>query len=239
MIDLKTKRELAAAIRKIRPILDYRGYPLNGMKNVDAISIFAKIEFSEEITPTKKVCNEWLLSKLPKLDLIHMPKRVSKGSGQQFNLAMRQVRYWLKCNCITTTKFDQKELIRAFAQYKFREDAYDFKAWLINKMEIGVLVGMPIGTRTKKKIKKQSPLGSSTGNKSTPASEYRLFLKTDYWKEVRQKVISRDKRACTKCGRSDKLHVHHTTYANHLKEHRHLGDLITLCEDCHKKEHQK
>jgi len=67
--------------------------------------------------------------------------------------------------------------------------------------------------------------------------DYRSFLKSDYWKKVRQIVISRDKRCCIKCGRSDNLHVHHKTYEHHLIEHLYLGDLITLCKGCHQTEH--
>ncbi|WP_416212660.1 HNH endonuclease [Nostoc sp. DedQUE04] len=36
---------------------------------------------------------------------------------------------------------------------------------------------------------------------------------------------------------TESLQVHHLTYENHGKEHEHLEDLITLCDDCHKKQH--
>lgn len=75
--------------------------------------------------------------------------------------------------------------------------------------------------------------------KLTWAQEYKLFLRSTYWKKLRQVVISRDKRWCVICKRSDKLHVHHLTYEHHLSEHEHLEDLITLCEDCHNKEHER
>ena len=68
---------------------------------------------------------------------------------------------------------------------------------------------------------------------------YAKFLKSDYWIEVRDKVIERDDNTCQKCGSKTNLHVHHKTYKNHFKKHLNLQDLITLCKKCHEKEHEK
>lgn len=65
---------------------------------------------------------------------------------------------------------------------------------------------------------------------------YKTFLKSSYWKEVRLTVLKRDNNTCV-CGNTKYLQVRHKTYKNHFKEHENLQDLITLCRDCHKKEH--
>lgn len=66
---------------------------------------------------------------------------------------------------------------------------------------------------------------------------YPLFLKGKYWKWVRKKVLRRDGYKCTRCPSKKALQVHHLTYKHHLNEHLYLGDLVTLCKVCHKKEH--
>lgn len=71
----------------------------------------------------------------------------------------------------------------------------------------------------------------------TPKEKYKAFLKTDYWKAVRVKVFLRDNKTCQKCGSKKKLEAHHLTYKHHGNEMKHLDDLITLCRDCHEKEH--
>jgi len=67
---------------------------------------------------------------------------------------------------------------------------------------------------------------------------YSKFLKTKYWYRVRRLVMTRDNFICQKCGGTKNLRVHHLTYENHYKEHEHIEDLITLCKDCHDKEHK-
>jgi 5-methylcytosine-specific restriction endonuclease McrA len=67
---------------------------------------------------------------------------------------------------------------------------------------------------------------------------YKLFLKSKYWKEVRLVVYKRDNYKCVYCGSKEKIQAHHLTYKNHYKEHKNLQDLITLCEKCHKSEHE-
>lgn len=74
--------------------------------------------------------------------------------------------------------------------------------------------------------------------KKAARATYKRFLKTDYWEAVRAAVIQRDGNRCTKCGSTKRLQAHHKTYAHHGKEHLYLGDLVTLCHDCHKAVHK-
>jgi hypothetical protein len=67
--------------------------------------------------------------------------------------------------------------------------------------------------------------------------DYAAFLKSRYWRFVRTKILIRDGYKCTVCESNKELQIHHTTYKNHFKEHKHLSDLLTLCGDCHKEYH--
>jgi len=89
--------------------------------------------------------------------------------------------------------------------------------------------------KKKKKIKKNQKIEY----KGKQPITYERFLKTKYWKHVKEIILDRDNYKCIRCGNINNLHVHHTTYKNHYNEHKHLSDLITLCSDCHKKEHNK
>lgn len=71
---------------------------------------------------------------------------------------------------------------------------------------------------------------------------YYDFLRTPYWDGVRNYKLKSANYCCQLCGQKGILHVHHKTYENHGKEHIKSiadNDLIVLCEDCHKKFHDK
>ena len=60
--------------------------------------------------------------------------------------------------------------------------------------------------------------------------------KTTRWKQMRERVIKRDKYRCVKCKSRTNLTVHHKTYVRKDKEKQ--KDLITLCQRCHTRLHQ-
>jgi len=65
--------------------------------------------------------------------------------------------------------------------------------------------------------------------------KYDEYLRSEDWQDRRQQVLSRDRRRCTKCNSPHYLQVHHLTYSRVGKEE--MEDLITLCRNCHEKEH--
>jgi 5-methylcytosine-specific restriction endonuclease McrA len=69
-------------------------------------------------------------------------------------------------------------------------------------------------------------------------SKYSLSLNSVYWKDVRQRIIARD-RSCIDCGSILYLEVHHLTYKNKGNELENLEDVILLCSKCHQKRHNK
>lgn len=70
------------------------------------------------------------------------------------------------------------------------------------------------------------------------ALDYRReFLSTPYWKHVAKLVKDRDGHECRLCCSKTKIAAHHRSYRHHGEEHRHMEDLVTLCEACHQKHH--
>lgn len=65
---------------------------------------------------------------------------------------------------------------------------------------------------------------------------YKVYLATDHWKAVRERTMRRDKYRCQRCGSRKSLEVHHLNYDRVGKER--LGDLVTLCYRCHRREHE-
>lgn len=125
-----------------------------------------------------------------------------------------------------------KETDRLIAEYKRRVMSNEYIA--LEKSAI------KNGWKPKKKTKKiPTKRFVSVKQKVPPIKQmiYKLFLKSDYWKYVRDLILVRDNKTCIHCSNTNKLRVHHKTYDHHYKEHLHLDDLITLCHNCHKKEH--
>jgi hypothetical protein len=70
---------------------------------------------------------------------------------------------------------------------------------------------------------------------------YKNALQDPRWDYKRKRILNRDNYRCTKCGRDDiKLHVHHIKYKQYGTMPWDYNDfeLITLCEYCHKAEHE-
>lgn len=68
-------------------------------------------------------------------------------------------------------------------------------------------------------------------------STYTAYLKTEKWQKKRFERNKLDGFRCQMCGTAKNLNVHHLTYENLGRES--IYDLVTLCESCHKKVHEK
>mgnify|MGYP001412430167 CR=1 FL=1 len=91
-----------------------------------------------------------------------------------------------------------------------------------------------------KKLKKKNGKAKKSGQHPLTHlfdKPYSVFLKSPYWYNVRAKVLKRDGNKCVRCPNKKNLQVHHKTYIHHFNEHQHLEDLETLCDICHKAEH--
>lgn len=103
----------------------------------------------------------------------------------------------------------------------------------------------------RKKLTKEDILNDQT---LSPQEQYKKYIKTDEWKQVRNNVLNRDNFTCKCCNRTQdeidvynakkgkkliSLVVHHRTYQNLFNEEETgYKDLITLCTVCHRSIHQ-
>lgn len=71
--------------------------------------------------------------------------------------------------------------------------------------------------------------------------KYSEQIKSPKWQKRRLDILNRDNFTCQICGCTEKtLHVHHTIYIPEKQIWEYEDNqLITLCEDCHSKEHDE
>ena len=170
-----------------------------------------------------------------------MTKSEEKKINRLFLKNCNSIRGYLNRNGISTNGITNIIAVVMFARIRFKEELENqksrlcIKEWLLIKLSNGDLKGIS-GWDKKKgipKIKKIKILKVKTDF----AADYKIFLKTTYWRNVRKAILLRDGNKCTECGCKQLLHVHHLTYVHHNNEQDHLEDLITLCKVCHHKLH--
>jgi len=66
--------------------------------------------------------------------------------------------------------------------------------------------------------------------------QLRLKLDPEKYHAQRLRVLKRDSWRCQICGSSTNLHIHHLRFRSRLGGDE-IGNLITLCVDCHGKQH--
>ena len=71
-----------------------------------------------------------------------------------------------------------------------------------------------------------------------PEIGYYDYLQSEEWQQKRRQRLKIDGYRCQLCGSGVNLRVHHITY-EHLHTDAEIGDLVTLCYDCHEKVHAK
>lgn len=76
-----------------------------------------------------------------------------------------------------------------------------------------------------------------TGKEQKKRRYYEYIVSED-WKKLRQKRLQMDGHICQHCRTGINLQVHHTSYRR-LGQPEEIEDIITLCESCHYKVHEK
>ena len=64
---------------------------------------------------------------------------------------------------------------------------------------------------------------------------YDQYLRTEHWREIRNRTMERDGHQCRWCGSRKVLNVHHLTYERRGQER--ASDVITLCRSCQELAH--
>lgn len=80
-------------------------------------------------------------------------------------------------------------------------------------------------------------LKASNRAKKLHKEEYRNYLLSKEWANIRIDLFASRGRKCEACGSSKKLQVHHLHYRNIFKEEP--SDLMILCAACHEEEHMR
>lgn len=62
-------------------------------------------------------------------------------------------------------------------------------------------------------------------------SKYKVYLRSDKWREKRERVLVRDNYQCQACRAAPATQVHHKTYKHVFDEL--LWELESICNDCH------
>ena len=90
----------------------------------------------------------------------------------------------------------------------------------------------------KPKRSKKKPGGKKKKKKSVlQTMPYRSYLKTEYWKKVREAKFAQVGKKCQVCGCETGLEVHHRHYKFRGRELQHLGCLMVLCRKHHQLAH--
>lgn len=64
---------------------------------------------------------------------------------------------------------------------------------------------------------------------------YKQYLQSDRWKEIRAEALARDDGKCRVCGGAA-TQAHHVRYPAKIEKDC-VSNVVSLCRDCHKKEH--
>lgn len=68
---------------------------------------------------------------------------------------------------------------------------------------------------------------------------YRDYLRTPYWYALASTIKTKAQMRCQLCNSKKEIQVHHRTYKHKGEEHRHMNDLVCLCDKCHGGFHRK
>jgi len=79
-----------------------------------------------------------------------------------------------------------------------------------------------------------------TTTKTDSTAKWADQYKHPKWQKKRLEVLEHDGFTCQNCGdKESQLHVHHGAYVKGRKMWEYdIDDLVTLCDDCHKKVHK-
>ncbi len=84
--------------------------------------------------------------------------------------------------------------------------------------------------------KKITPKKNAAKQKKKRKKEYRSYLKSFEWNQIKEELFSVRGKVCEECTSTKRIEVHHLTYENIFNEEP--EDLMILCRECHKKQHQ-
>lgn len=110
--------------------------------------------------------------------------------------------------------------------------------WLKRMLSKGAFNDWPISTKAEVARKGNAKAPVIKEHKPHITDEYRRYIDESLkWVKISDAIIERDGHRCVKCRRNKNLNAHHLTYDHLYHEEKYPGDLITLCQTCHKALH--
>ena len=67
--------------------------------------------------------------------------------------------------------------------------------------------------------------------------DYKHYLKSDIWQQIKQQVYDRDSYKCTECRCVENIVAHHKHYSRENLTGKDITDIVTLCKTCHYHKH--
>ncbi len=118
---------------------------------------------------------------------------------------------------------------------------------LVNKVKAGILLNeAKMLTLVEEEIKQLIPLlekklnklvYSNTKRQENFARNYRIYLNSKRWKELRQEILKRDEYKCLICGNQAEA-IHHISYAGYIhNKHSERIECGSVCNKCHEEIH--
>ncbi len=140
-------------------------------------------------------------------------------------------------NIITVKKISESNTVYAYEQCSscglkikgpISQKGFDIKSLAIFNEELNNQVNEDI---YKEYFTIQSELGVI--KKDNFFIKYDEYLKSNTWKDKRDRVLKRDNYLCQACLRNEATEVHHKTYKHVFNEP--LFELVSICKSCHDK----
>lgn len=131
-------------------------------------------------------------------------------------------------------------------RYNFEQRGEKYKNMYIKEYTVEEINAMPgyqkiVGMDYSNPISRQHIVYNSP--KETiinPLNQYERLLMMKEWKDKRSLIIDRDGGICQQCGSTKDLNVHHKLYIWGRKPWEYSNeDLVTVCNDCHRKIHEE
>lgn len=121
-------------------------------------------------------------------------------------------------------------------------DWEEYQQWIKQQKELQQSKEKPSKPKKKKKGTDTKAKGQKVvrGLKKalTKKEQYHQQLESPLWARKRSEILKRDEYQCRLCGSKHNLQVHHIKYSNgKCAWECPNANLITLCEECHKKVH--
>lgn len=84
-----------------------------------------------------------------------------------------------------------------------------------------------------KKKNRRTKFSKDSLNKTQKQKDYAVYLESQTWKDIRDRVFEEKGKVCEGCGQRVRLQVHHSIYSTKILQGESLEGLRVVCDKCH------